>query len=163
MEGANAADRVELRQRTAQYKSVIRQLNNEHLRFNSNVSDYDRKYLGLTVIDTKPTPAPVPETHPVLKVDFSQPSRHTLHIADEAKSGKGKPDGVKECEIWYKIADEKPTHYSELLYAGSSSKSPFLMEYDSSDEGKRVWYNARWVNTRGQHGPWGGYASAIIA
>lgn len=160
---ANRADRAERKKRTAEYKAEIRRVVNEHLRFNSNISDYDRQYLGLTIVDTTPTPASVPVTHPVLKIDFSQPSRHTLHIVDEEKSGKQKPDGVQQCEVWYRISEEKPEHYSELQYAGVVGKSTFLIEYDSSDEGKKVWYNARWLNTRGQHGPWGAYMSAVIA
>ncbi len=162
-ESANRSDRVERNERAAQYKTAIRAFVNENIRFNSSVSDYDRNYLGLTVPDTKPTPAPVPVTHPVLKIDFSQPSRHTLHIIDEEKSGRQKPGGVQQCEVWYKITDEQPGHYSELQYAGIATKSTFLIEYDSADAGKKVWYNARWLNTRGQHGPWGIYTGAIIA
>ncbi len=161
-DGANRADRVERDEREAEYKAAIRAFVNENIRFNSNVSDYDRQYLGLTVVDTKPTPAAVPVTHPVIKVDISEPGRHTLHIADENKSGKAKPAGVKECEIWYKIADEAPTHYDDLHYAGSASKATFLLSFDVPQRGKKVWYNARWVNTRGAKGPWGEFQNAFI-
>ncbi len=163
LDTANRADRVERNRCEAEYKRVIRRIINENIRYNSAVSDYDRQYIGLNIPDTTPTAAHVPVTHPVLKIDFSQPSRHTLHIVDEEKSGKQKPDGVQQCEVWYRISEEKPEHYSELQYAGVVGKSTFLIEYDSSDEGKKVWYNARWLNTRGQHGPWGAYMSAVIA
>ncbi len=161
-DSANRADRVELKLRTAEYRQEIRLFNNEHLRFNSNVSDYDRKYLGLNIADTTPTPAAVPDTHPDLSVDFSESLHHTLHIKDDKLDSKRKPAGVKECEIWYKISDEKPK-VEELQYAGTSSKATFFMEFSSDNEGKRVWYRARWINTRGEHGRWGVYASAIIA
>ncbi len=162
-DSVNRADRVELRERTAEYQEKIRQFVNEHIRFNSHVSDYDRKYLGLTVVDKTPTPVTEPATHPVLTVDFSQPQRHIVHIKDEKLDSKRKPEGVKECEIWYKIADVQPVHDSELQYAGSATKSTFVLNFDSSDQIKKVWYKARWVNTRGQHGGWSVYTSAIIA
>jgi hypothetical protein len=162
-DSANRADRVERDERAAAYKAAIRQFVNENIRYNSNISDYDKQYLGLTIADTKPTPAPVPVTHPVIKVDFSEPRRHTLHIHDEDKSGRAKPEGVKEAEIWYKIADSEPANQSEMQYAGSTSKNTFLIEFDIPERGKKVWYNASWVNTRGAKGPWGEFENAFIA
>ena len=162
-ESANRADRVERNERAKQYKTEIRKFVNENIRYNSNVSDYDRQYLGLTVTDTIPTAAPVPATHPVLSVDFSQPQQHTVHIKDEKLDTKRKPEGVKECEIWYKISDEQPQNDSELQYAGSATKATFVTNFGSAEQGRRVWYKGRWVNTRGQHGTWSVYTSAIIA
>lgn len=162
-EASNHADIVERNEREAEYKHEIRTFINAWIRYNPDISDYDKKYLGLVIADRKPTLTPVPVTRPVLKIDFSEPSRHTLHIHDENLKDKKHPAGVKECEIWYKIAAEQPLHYDELHYAGVSTKSTFLVEYDSADEGKKVWYNARWLNTRGEHGPWGKYENAVIA
>jgi hypothetical protein len=162
-DGASRADRLERDEREADYRQAIREVVNAWIRYNPNVGDYDKKYLGLTIADKTPTPAVIPATHPVIKVDFSEPSRHTLHISDEDKSGRAKPEGVKECEIWYKIAAEEPAHYDDLHYAGSASKATFLLTFDVPERGKKVWYNARWVNTRGAKGPWGEFENAFIA
>ncbi len=162
-ESANRADRVELRERTATYKAMIRQFNNSCLRFNSYVSDYDRQYLGLTVVDTNPTPAAVPVSQPALSIDFSAPLHHSILIKDNKLNSKRKPAGVKECEIWYTIAVDEPLLESDMQYAGVCGKSTFGMDFNLADRGKKVWYRARWINTRGQHGTWGVYASAIIA
>jgi hypothetical protein len=162
-DAANRADRVERDEREAEYKAAIRLFVNENIRYNSRVGDYDRKYLMLTVPDTTSTPAPVPTTHPVLRIDFSEPSRHTVHILDEAKSSRRKPEGVKECEVWYRVADEEPTHFADLHYAGSTSNGKMLIEFDVPQRGKKVWYNARWINTRGEKGPWGEFENAFIA
>ncbi|MDR1698949.1 MAG: hypothetical protein LBR75_03910 [Prevotellaceae bacterium] len=162
-DSANRADRVERDEREADYKTAIRAFVNENIRYNSNISDYDRQYLGLTIADHTPTPAAVPHTHPVLRIDFSEPQQHTIHIRDEKLDSKQKPEGVKECEIWYKIASEQPTHDSELHYAGSATKSTFSIDFGAEEQGNKVWYKGRWVNTRGQHGTWSVYTSAIIA
>ncbi len=160
-EGANSSDRVERDERETEYKTVIRQFVNENIRFNSNVSDYDRTYLGLTVADGSQTPAPVPATHPVLKIDISQPQQHTILIQDEASSSKAKPAGVMQCEIWFKVSQEVPTE-DEMAYAGSSSKATFVVKYKDTQSGLRAYYKARWVNTRGEQGPWGAMVSAVI-
>jgi hypothetical protein len=40
--------------------------------------------------------------------------------------------------------------------------TPYLMEFESSDAGKTAWWAMRWVNTRGEHGPWSAMVSATI-
>ncbi len=161
-DGANRADRVERDERESEYKAAIRAFVNEHIRFNSNVSDYDRKYLGLTVADTTPTPSSVPATHPVLTVDFSEPQKHIIHIQDSASSSKTKPAGVMHCEIWSKQGGEMPVSDSELSFVGSSTKSTFVLTYDASLSGTRVYYKARWVSTRSQQGSFGIVTVAVI-
>lgn len=160
-DGANRADRVERDEREADYKTVIRQFVNESIRYNSNVSDYDKKYLQLTIPDTSPTPAAIPNSRPDLKIDSSEPQQHTIHIQDENLTSKMKPMGVAECEIWHKIS-ETPPEDEDLAYIGSAKKSYFLVRYTSSVSGERVYYKARWVNTRGEKGPWGRLESAVI-
>ncbi len=161
-EAANTSDRLERNRRTTAYKKAIRAFVNENIRYNSNVDEYDRNYLGLNIPDPTPTPAPVPLTFPRLSVNFATPEQHTLRITDSEKAGRGKPQGVKECEIWHKITDTIPADNSELLYAGCSSKTSFILNFGAENVGKRVFYRARWINTRGVHGPWGVYTSAII-
>ncbi len=160
---ANSADRLERNEREAAYKKAIRAFVNENIRFNSSVGDYDRKYLGLTIPDATLTPAPVPTTHPVLSVDFSETRAHILHIKDSVKAGRGKPVGVKECEVWYQITEQQPTSASETHCAGSTSSGTMKIQFDLAQEGKKVWYCARWKNTRGIHGGWSRFVSAIIA
>ncbi|MDR1698863.1 MAG: hypothetical protein LBR75_03450, partial [Prevotellaceae bacterium] len=120
-DAANRADRVERDEREADYKSAIRLFVNENIRYNSSVSDYDRQYLGLTVADTTPTPATIPATHPVIEVDFSETRVHTLHLRDESKSGKRKPSGVRNAEVWSKVGGDTPADDSELMLAGTTS------------------------------------------
>ncbi len=136
---------------------------NENIRHNSSVSDYDRQYLGLVIPDRTLTPAPVPLTYPDLTVDFSKPRQHTVHVKDEEKAGKGKPAGVKECEIWYEVSDTEPVRQSAMRYAGSTASGKLLLEFELEERGKKVWYCGRWINTRGQHGPWGEFIAAFIA
>ena len=162
-EGANASDRVERDEREAEYKAVIRGFVNENIRFNSRVSDYDRKYLGLTIPDSKPTPSTVPATHPVIEVDFSETRVHTLHIRDEHGQSKAKPHGVRNCELWSKVGGDAPADDSELTLAGTASSGKLRLTYAIEQTGLRVYYQARWVSTRSEAGEFGEVVSAIIA
>ena len=67
---------------------------------------------------------------------------------------KAKPDGVVGCEIWVKIGGNPPADPSELHYLGSDTNAPYLAEYPGADAGKPAHYWLRWVNTRGEKGPW---------
>jgi len=70
---------------------------------------------------------------------------------------------VAYCEIWAKVGAPAPTDASQLTYLGNASKSPQMEEYTGAQAGQMVWYWLRWVNTRGDKGPWSEPASATIA
>lgn len=160
---ANRADRVERNEREAEYIRVIRNFVNENVRYNSRVSDYDRKYLGLVVPDKKPTPAAIPETHPLIEVDFSETRVHKLRMKDERTKSTAKPAGVRDAEIWAKVGGKSPSENSELTLVGSSSNGKLRLNYELSQLGEKVYYQARWVNTRSQPGEFGPIVMAVIA
>ncbi len=162
-QGSNFANRVERNEQTANYREVIRSFVNENIRYNSNVSDSDLKYLELTIAEGVPAQASISTKRPILFIHSPESCKHILHISDEGKVGKGGvPKGIKTCEIWYKIGNKEPADDSELSYAGSSSKSTFLVTFDRSQRGKKVYYSARWINARGEYFPWGECKSTII-
>ncbi len=162
-ESANRADRVERNVRETAYRTEIRKFVNENIRYNSAVSDYDRQYLGLTVADTIPTPVTIPTTHPVIEVDFSETRVHTLHLKDEGKSGKSKPAGVRNAEVWAKVGGEPPVDDSEMMLCGTTSDGKLRLTYPAGQVGMRVYYQSRWINTRSQAGAFGSVVSAVIA
>jgi predicted phage tail protein len=44
-----------------------------------------------------------------------------------------------------------------------NSGTPYLAEYTGAQAGQMVYYWLRWVNTRGEKGPWSEPVSATIA
>ncbi len=127
------------------------------------MSDYDRQYLGLTVPDTTPTAVNIPTTHPVIEVDFSETRVHTLHLKDQGKSGKSKPAGVRNAEVFAKVGGTAPMDDSEMMLFGTTSDGKLRLTYPVGQVGMRVYYQARWVNTRSQAGAFGSVVSAVIA
>lgn len=130
---------------------------------NSKVSNSDRDRMGLTVKSGTRTPVPAPITLPVGNIDFSIRLQHTINYSDEATPrSKAKPAGVHGCEIWMKIDGNAPMDDSEQSYVATDTSSPYTVKFEGKYVGKMVWYWLRWVNTRGEHGPWSSTVSAMV-
>lgn len=144
------------------YVGVIRPLV-QVLQASPDVDDTERAALGITVPDRIPTPAVVPATRPVVKVDTSQRLRHEISFADATTPTRtAKPAGVRGAQIWVKIGDPPPVDPSELTYLATDTRTPYLATFTGADGGKTAHYMLRWENTRGEPGPWSETASATI-
>jgi len=145
------------------YKKEIRSFVAEFLANNSRVSDSDRTLMGLTVKSGTRTPAPVPTTSPLGTVDFSVRLQHTLHLSDQATpQSKAKPAGMHGCEVWVKLGGEAPKDASELSYLGIATSFSYTTTYEGKQANIMAYYWLRWVNTRGERGPWSVTVSSII-
>ncbi len=146
-----------------EYVAVIRPFVAQWLANNSKVTDSDRARMGLTVKTGTRTPTPAPTTSPVGTVDFSVRQQHTLHYYDEASAhSNAKPEGVHACEIFMKVDGEAPKDASELNYQGTCTAAPYTVKFDGAKTGKMAYYWLRWVNTRGEYGPWSSTLSAMV-
>ena len=145
------------------YVDVIRPFTAQWLSNNSKVTDSDRTRLGLTVKTGTRTPVAKPDTCPVATIDFSIRKQHSINFSDEASPrSKAKPEGVHGCEIYMKVDGEAPKLVSELVYQATCTSSPYVVTFDGTQAGKTVYYWLRWVNTRGEAGPWSSVASAMV-
>jgi len=109
------------------------------------------------------TPAPVPTSAPVATIDTGNRLEHSISVVDEnTPTSRAKPDGVRGCQIWEKIGAPAPVSASDLIFVAETTKSPFLNHFNGADAGKMVYYWFRWVNTRGEVGPWSAMVSATI-
>ena len=130
---------------------------------NPNVTDAQRAALGITVPKGTRTPSAIPTTRPVGKVDNSKRLEHTINFYDESTpNSKKKPDGVRGCEIWFKIGGAPPADPSELSYMATDTKTPYTYAFNGDDGNKTAHYMLRWVNTRGETGPWSETVSVTI-
>jgi len=146
------------------YVKELRTFVAQWLASNSKVSNSDRERMGLTVKSGTRTPVQVPTTVPVGAIDFSVLRQHTISYSDEATPrSKAKPAGVHGCEIWMKIDGVVPVDASELSYVATDTSSPYTVNFEGRYAGKPVYYWLRWVNNRGEHGPWGSTISAMVA
>ena len=147
-----------------EFVNVIRPFVAEWLTNNSKVSDIDRAGMGLTVRSGTRTPVPKPTTSPVASIDISQRKQHSIRFSDEnTPRSKAKPEGVHGCEIFMKVDGEAPKVISELMYQTTCTASPYVVTFDGTQTGKVVYYWLRWVNTRGECGPWSITINAVVS
>jgi hypothetical protein len=144
------------------YQALLRTFIQGQIMHNSQVSDAERRAIGLPVYDRTPTKAAPPKTRPETEVDFSQIKKHTLHVRDSELKSAGKPAHVIGFEIWRRVGGDTEPAYEDMQLVELATRSPHTLEYASTDRGKTVWYAVRWVNTRGEKGPWSEIVMAII-
>jgi hypothetical protein len=124
------------------------------------VTDETRLAAGLPVRRKTRSRAAIPDTRPLAEIEVSQRLRHLIHFRNQGSTSKGKPPGVRACEIWYVLGPSATL--ADARYLTTATASPCLHTYNPADAGKSAHYFLRWVNTRNQPGPWSETATATI-
>lgn len=130
---------------------------------NDEVSNAARDRAGLPIHKTTRTPVAVPHTFPTGTVIGTDRLELTLMYSDVATpTRKAKPYGVRGCEVYVAIADNPPANPEDYRFVAFSTRSPEPIAFKSDDGGKTANILLRWVNTKGEAGPWSQVASATI-
>jgi len=144
--------------------TIITRTTARSIQANPTVTDEVRALIGLPIRDDGRTRPPVPTTKPVAQIDTSRRLQHTIHWRDESiPNSKVKPGVVRGAEIWAFIGPTPPKDPTQAHFVALDTASPYLLEHNSADAGKLAHYLLRWVNTRGEPGPWSETISATIA
>ena len=159
----NSADVREKDNARAAFEKILREFILQWLSFNKKVTDGERESMHLTVRSDVRIPSPVPSTMPIIRIDVSIDQQHSIYFRDTTSTGKAKPDGVYGCEIWIKIGSPAPVNGEGLTFLVVDTKSPHVINFESEDVGKTIYYRVRWINSKGQQGPWSKVVSAIVA
>jgi len=145
------------------YQKFLRLFVTQWLSVNPKVSDADRTRMGITIHTNSRTSIPAPGTSPIGTVDFSLRLQHTIAYYDQVSAhSNAKPEGVLGCEIYAKVDGEAPTTVDEMKFLGTCSASPYVAKYEATKAGKIAYYWLRWVNRKGETGPWSMVVSAMI-
>jgi hypothetical protein len=122
-----------------------------------------RSDAGLNLYAERRARVPVPTTTPLLMVDTSKRYQHTIEFKDAATpNSRAKPDGVHHLDIWWCVGPTPPTGIEGCTYLATDTNSPYVNNIASEHAGKIAHYMARWVNTRGEFGPWCETVSATV-
>ncbi|MDR3269179.1 MAG: hypothetical protein LBT83_08960 [Tannerella sp.] len=159
---AGKADRLDRKAKATNVIRIARMFVNMFLRYNPAVTDEDRINMGLNVPDSKPSPAPIPDTYPTCSIDSSVILRLTLQYRDSNSTSRAKPYGVHGCEIRWAILDAPPIDTDDLLRSEFSTHSPHTLEFKEHERGRVVFFRLCWENTRGQKGPWSEIYNAFV-
>jgi hypothetical protein len=134
------------------------------VRSNSTVSRELQIGLGLKLRSAKGSPVPVPSTQPVLTVRRIDMGSHQMWAADiEAAPRRGKPAWAAGLMV-FRAVGEEPTHRpQDAAFLTLVTKTSFVSTFAHADAGKTASYFARWINAKGELGPWSTASIAAIA
>lgn len=65
-------------------------------------------------------------------------------------------------ETWVKMDGPPPVDPGELTFLAVDTRAPYTRDYDGAQGGKPAHYMLRWVNSRGEVGPWSATVTATI-
>jgi hypothetical protein len=133
------------------------------IRNNAGVTNEDKADLGLTLPDPTPTPVPPPNTSPILSIPFATPLQLTLRFADQNTPDKrAKPPQITGLEVRAVASATVVADPAAIPFYGIATRQPFALNFDSSDAGKQAYVAGRWLNSKGQAGPWSNIATFTI-
>ncbi len=148
---------------------------------NPKTTNADRAEIGITVRTLVGQAARVPTTAPVALVESGQRLTHQLRLVDESTpTRRARPAGVLGAEVWVKLvappSADQPAGSPPGAPLGDPARDPssftfltmttrpsFRAEFKAGDGGKTAVYMSRWVNTRGEKGPWSEVTTATVA
>lgn len=118
--------------------------------------------LQLRVRDTERTPAQVPSTWPLLVQRLARSQTILLGIIDAEGKTRKKPKGVFGCQIFVDVGDATPADRESFRYLGLATDGKFEATFAGEDVGKFAHFYGRWMNTRGELGPYGPILTMVV-
>ena len=130
---------------------------------NDEVSNAALERLGVAPRSSHRTPVRTPTEFPVGAVISTDLLRHTVTIFDpNRRTHKGKPHGVTGCEVYVAVADHAPKNPEDYRLATIATRDHADVNFKAADGGQTAHYLLRWVNTRGETGPWSPVFSGTV-
>ncbi len=129
----------------------------------SRISNTLRKDAGLPVHKTTRTPVAVPTTSPLGQVVSTNRLEHTILVTDaNTPTKRRKPPGVIGCEAMLLVGDVSTLDPADYRLIGLWTRFPEVVTFNADDAGKTAHYMFRWLNTKGEKGPFSAPTSATI-
>jgi hypothetical protein len=160
-EAAAKAATVAKNDARAAYEDLIRPLI-ARFQASTTITDEQRELMDIPVHKKTKTPISIPTTRPVAEIATGTPGQHTLHFRDLGAATKAKPPGVMGAEIWCHVGTTPPAGPAACTLLGLDTNSPYLAVFETAQSGQKAFYYLRWINKRGQPGPWSDLSSAVI-
>lgn len=96
-----------------------------------------------------------PETAPTLYVTRMMSGRHELRWSDESVPwSRRKPKDAAALQLFAVVADRAVMDWSRLQYVRTYTKQPMKVSWPQETAGMVVMYVGRWINAKGEEGPW---------
>jgi hypothetical protein len=130
----------------------------------TTVTDADKTALGLTVRDSAPTVISAPATFPLLSIISATPLAHDVRFADSlTPDSRSKPFDAVGMELHVQASAVPITDPTSIKYHSLATRNPIALEHSAADAGKIAYMAGRWINAKGQRGPWSSIATMTVA
>jgi hypothetical protein len=129
---------------------------------NPIITNNQRLELGLPVHDNTRTPVPTPTTHVVFTLKVQSIREVRIDFKDEHSDSKAKPYGYDGAVVFHEVMEQKPNDPNTLTHSVLATKTPFTLEFNEEQRGKKVFVAIKWQNEKGQMGPWSEVQSIIV-
>jgi hypothetical protein len=135
----------------------------QQIRSNSGVSNDDKSALGLNLPNSSRSPIPPPSTSPMITLIGATPGALTARFADTNTPAKrAMPSGVEGLQVYVAIGATEVSDPRVAGFRSTVTKQPFALSFEAADNGKTATVFARWMNRKGQTGPWSNPISMTI-
>jgi hypothetical protein len=146
-------------------EKATRNFVNVYLRFHPDVTDDDRRNMGLHVQDGTRTPAVPPDEGPSFVVVQLGPRLLGVNYWFNAGRKGSKPPGVEGARIYYGVFDEPPDDQTRLPASIWATRCPHAIKFRETDRGKWAWFALKWeVRAGGEKGEsgWSELVSELV-
>ncbi len=129
----------------------------------SALTPADRTLLGLKERDHRTPPAQPTSRPRIVGIDAHYRFQNRIKYIDEETGRRAKPKSILGCEVWCAPGTvNAPPAMEDYRYVGLSITTPYLAHFGAAEAGKMMYYLLRWINTRGETGPWGDVVGAFV-
>lgn len=127
----------------------------QQIKANKGVDNQAKIELGLHLDDPTKTPIPAPDSAPLLSIVAAFSGEHIIRYRDEnTPDTKAKPAGARQIQIYRHVAPGAVTLPDGAVEVGLYPRQPVKVMCSQEDVGKTATYFGRWVNGKGEVGPW---------
>ncbi len=144
------------------YWDAIHSLIYLYLLNNDDVIAADQLTFHISTASKNRQRIPAPKSTVVAKVTYKEALAQYFSFRNSITGKSAKPRSVVFVELRYWIGTVPPTSVADCANCVFINRANNRVLFTSSDEGKKAYYYARYVNHNGSYGPWCAMFSARI-
>jgi len=146
------------------YEKALRSFVQEWISPNKNITDAQRRDIGVTVADTEPTAVPRLNYPPALRIDRIGTRMHVLRFSDPQNPASRALPQRQQIMLERFVGEANlPPDGINFGNADVITRALSDVEFVAADAGKTVYYRSCFVNTRGEKSPWSDTVTGIVA
>ena len=144
------------------YRDEIESIVSLYLLNNDDVSAADKLTFNIHTPSGSKVPIPAPTSTVVGKITYKELLAQYFSFTDSISGKKAKPEGVAFVQLNYIVDTVAPVSVANCTLNAFINNANKKVVFASTDEGKKAYFYARYVNKNGRFGPWSAMFSGTI-